>query len=55
MLHSDRMPEIPAGPPISDLFANLALNWSTLMPVLAILFGTIFGTWLLMKVKRNTD
>lgn len=55
LLHSDRMPTIPDGPPIGDLFANLTLNWSTLAPVLSLLFGILFGTWLIMKVKRGSE
>jgi hypothetical protein len=43
------MPEIGFHPPMGDVFSNLTLNWSTLSPVLYLLFGTIFGTWLLKK------
>lgn len=55
LLHSDRMPDIPDGPPISDLFANLALNWGTLTPVLSLLFGIIFATWLAVKIKKKSE
>ncbi|RJG23303.1 hypothetical protein DQX05_13815 [Paenibacillus thiaminolyticus] len=52
-LHSDKMPKIPDGPPVTDLFANLANNWYHLGTVLVVLFGTLFGTWLLRKVYMH--
>lgn len=43
-------------PPIEDLFANFALNWSTLSPVLYLLFGTLtafFFIGLVLKHFKN--
>lgn len=50
-LRSNLMPDIPRSPSVTDLFANFALNWKTLWPVLTILFGIIFFGWLLKKIK----
>lgn len=44
---------IPPGPPIDDLFANLGHNWDTLWPVLAVLFGVLFGSFVLNKVIKR--
>jgi hypothetical protein len=49
MLSPD-MPQIPYSPPIEDLLSNFAHNWHTLGPVLWVLFGTLFGTFLVKKV-----
>lgn len=35
---------------MGDLFGNFALNWETLSPALWVLFGVLFGTWLVKKV-----
>lgn len=50
---SDLMPSIPQSFDIRDLFANLQLNWTTLMPVLALLFGILFATYLVRKVIQK--
>jgi len=47
------MPEIPESPPIQDLFSNFAHNWNTLMPALAVLFGVLFGGWVIRKIIKN--
>lgn len=47
------MPGIPYSPDIRDLFANLQLNWSTMMPILVVLFGVIFGTFLAKKIMNR--
>lgn len=57
-LRSDRMPEIPAGPSIGDLFSNLSNNWSMMSPALYLLFGVMFGSYILMRIfkrVRGTD
>lgn len=51
LLHSDLMPQINYSPPISDLFANLQFNMSTLSPALVILFGILFAGYLIKKIK----
>ncbi|MMZ67710.1 hypothetical protein D3C76_316240 [compost metagenome] len=50
-----RMPSdlIQSSPPISDLFANLGHNWSTLSPVLSLLFGIIFATYVVNKILKK--
>ncbi|MNW41500.1 hypothetical protein D3C74_186410 [compost metagenome] len=50
-----RMPSdlIPASPPVDDLFANLGHNWTTLWPALAVLFGVLFGTFVLNKIIKK--
>ena len=53
LLHSDRMPVIPQGPPVTDLFANLGQNWSVLSPALSLLFGILFGSFLIMKIVKH--
>lgn len=48
-----RMPPVPQGPPVDDLFSNLSHNWVTLWPALAVLFGVLFGSFVLNKVIKN--
>lgn len=50
------MPDIPVMSNIGDLFANFNKNWSTLTPVLSLLFGTLLGFFfigLLVKLYRD--
>lgn len=52
------MPEIPYSPPIQDLFANFQHNWATLTPVLAVLFGILFFSFVakkLIKIFKGDD
>lgn len=53
VLKSPNMPRIPQSADVADLFANLRLNWSTLSPVLYLLFGILFIFWLALKAKRK--
>lgn len=52
-MSSENMPNIPFSPPIGDLFANFGHNWNTLMPVLVVLFGIIFATFVIKKVMNR--
>lgn len=52
-MHSQSVPTIPYSPPIADLFANFTHNWGTLSPVLAVLFGVIFGTFVIRKILKR--
>lgn len=45
------IPSISYRPEIGDLFANFALNWKTLLPVMAVLLGVYFGSYLAGKIK----
>jgi hypothetical protein len=47
MLHSDNIPDVSYRPNIGDLFSNFSLNWSTLSPVLYLLYGVLAGFFLL--------
>lgn len=49
------MPEIPKSAEIGDLFANFAVNWGTLMPVLVLLFGILFGSFVAIRIKKNME
>lgn len=54
MLHSPNIPSIPfqvTDSKMHDIFANFALNWNTLSPVLWLLFGTLFGLFCLKLIK----
>lgn len=56
MLHSDKIPDVPTNIStleMTDLFQNFALNWSTLSSVLFLLFGTLFGFYVLKRVKQT--
>lgn len=50
---STGVPTIPNMSDIRDLFANFGHNWSTLSPALWVLFGIIFGTFVLGKIIKN--
>jgi len=50
-LHSDKVPDIGYRPPISDLFMFFGINWNTLGPALWVLFGTLFGFFVLKILK----
>lgn len=47
------IPSIPYSPPLQDLLSNLSHNWHTLGPALWVLFGIIFGTFVLKKIIKN--
>ena len=47
------IPDVNVDAPISDLFANFWMNWGTLFPVVAILLGVFFATFLIRKLKDN--
>lgn len=56
MLDSPNIPDIPFkldSGKMNDLFANFTLNWTTLSPVLWLLFGTLFGFFVLKLLKNN--
>lgn len=50
-LHSDKVPDITYKPPIEDLFKFFGINWNTLSPALWVLFGTLFGFFVLKILK----
>jgi hypothetical protein len=53
---SDKMPTInPNMYDINDLFANFTNNWYHLRFVLSLLFGIIFGFFLIKKVLESMD
>lgn len=54
-LHSDKIPKISYRPEIKDLFLFFGINWDTLWPVLALLFGTLFGFFVLKIMKIYYD
>ena len=39
---------------MSDLFANTGHNWNTLTPVISILFGVMFGAFILRSIIKRT-
>lgn len=47
------MPDITWAPPVGDLISNFTHNWGTLMPVLVLLFGILFGTFVIRKVYKH--
>ncbi|MFU1973151.1 hypothetical protein [Bacillus pumilus] len=51
-MQGNNIPDVKYSPPISDLFANFALNWHTLSPALWVLFGTLTGFYILKILKR---
>lgn len=52
-LHSELVPDITYSPPIADLFLFVGINWDTLLPVLGLLCGTLFGFFILKRVKGH--
>lgn len=50
-LHSDKIPDIGYSPDISKLFMFFGINWDTLGPALWLLFGTLFGFFVLRLLK----
>ena len=50
-LHSEKIPEVDYSPHISDLFKFFGYNWTTLGPALWLLFGTLFGFFVLYLLK----
>jgi len=50
-LHSDKVPDVNYSPPIQDLFYFFGVNWGTLGPALWLLFGTLFGFFVLKILK----
>ena len=54
-LHSSNSPNVQVGSLVPDLLANFAINWFTLSPVLVVLFGILFGFWLLRRFKEEFD
>ena len=52
-LHSDKVPDITYKPPINDLFTFFGINWATLGPALWVLFGTLFGFFVLKIIKSR--
>lgn len=48
-----RIPAVPGNFDITELFANLTHNWNTLGPALWVLFGIMFGGWLIRKIIRG--
>lgn len=58
MLHSENIPEIPfqiTNTEMGDLFANFALNWSTLSPATYLLYGVLLGFFFLGLMKKIND
>lgn len=51
--HSDKMPEIGQMYDIKDLFANFAINWFTLSPVMTLLLGIFFAFFVLKKIIKS--
>ncbi|MFH5781822.1 hypothetical protein [Heyndrickxia oleronia] len=54
MLHSENIPDIPfkvSDGKMGDIFRNFAFNWDTLSPALWLLFGTLFGFFILKLLK----
>lgn len=51
-MQGDKIPDVSYSPPISDLFANFALNWNTLSPALWLLYGVLAGFFILKILKR---
>lgn len=39
---------------MGDLFSNTGHNWDTLTPVISVLFGVMFGAWLLRMIIKRT-
>lgn len=52
-LHSEKIPEIPYSPDITDLFMFFGINWETLSPALWLLFGTLFAFFMLWVLKQH--
>ncbi len=50
-LHSDKMPAVAPGPPVTDLFANFQHNWMVIAPAVTLMLGILFGTWFLRRVR----
>jgi hypothetical protein len=53
LLESKNIPDVSYSPDISKLFGFFNMNWSTLGPVLWILFGTLFAFFVLGILKKN--
>jgi len=56
MLHSVNIPSVPKNigtSEMTDLFRNFDLNWSTLSPVLFLLFGVLFGFYVAYRIKSS--
>lgn len=51
MLHSENIPDVTYSPDIHDLFFYFGINWSTLAPALYLLFGVLFGFFVLKILK----
>ncbi len=54
MLDSVNIPNVPKNigtSEMTDLFRNFDLNWSTLSPVLWLLFGVLFGFYVAYRIK----
>ncbi len=52
-LHSELVPDVTYKPPIQDLFMFFGINWETLSPALWLLFGTLFGFFVLKMLKNH--
>ncbi|OMD76578.1 hypothetical protein BSK50_14880 [Paenibacillus odorifer] len=39
---------------ITDLFGNTSHNWDTIGPALWVLFGVMFGAWVVRKIIKRT-
>jgi len=52
MLHSDKVPDVTYSPDINKLFYFFGINWETLSPALYVLFGVLFGFFVL-KIMKN--
>lgn len=52
-LHSEKVPDITYKPPIEDLFMFFGINWNTISPALWVLFGTLFGFFVLKIIKSR--
>lgn len=55
MLHSDNIPDVSYRPDIGNLFEYFAINWETLSPALWVLFGILFGFFVLRIVFKLKD
>ncbi len=58
MLNSPNIPNVPfqlSDGHMSELFRNFMINWDTLSPVLWLLFGTLFGLFVVKLIKDRTS
>jgi hypothetical protein len=56
MLNSPNIPDVPfelTSGLMNDLFRNFTLNWGTLSPVLWVLYGVLFGFFVLKLLKEK--